>query len=238
MVMNLNSLQINSIHKQYGYVNILNNINIKLFGGDVLILIGPNGAGKSTLLKILSTQAKPSKGEILYNNLCIYRDLNNYKKKMSYLSHKSFLYEDLSAYQNLLFFAKLYNYKDAIQKVMELLELLELNSRKDDPVKYYSRGMQQKLTIARAMINDPQFIYLDEPYTGLDNRAENLLTEILIKKKTEKAIIVLVSHDIEKSYSVATKIMILNKGALHFAGDKENITLEDVKRIYAEVLTT
>jgi len=82
------------------------------------------------------------------------------------------LYDDLSAYQNLLFFARLYNLNDPDKKVLELLDLLELNSRKYDPVKYYSRGMQQKLTIARVMINDPQFIYLDEPYTGLDSRAE------------------------------------------------------------------
>ena len=234
--MNHRTLLINGIYKQYGYRNILKDINISISAGNVLTIIGPNGAGKSTLLKILSTQVRPTKGEMLYNNIPIHKDLNNYKKALSYLSHKTFLYDDLSAYQNLVFFAKLYNYKDPGQKVLELLELLELNTRKDDPVKYYSRGMQQKLTIARALINNPQFIYLDEPYTGLDSRAENLLSTQILKKKEEQAIIVLVSHDIEKSYNIATKIMILNKGAVYYSGDKKNITLSQVKKMHIEVL--
>jgi heme exporter protein A len=234
--MNQKTLQINGICKQYGYINILKDINIKISDGDILILVGPNGAGKSTLLKILSTQVRPTKGEISYNNAPVYKELNVYRRKLSYLSHKTFLYDDLSAYQNLLFFARLYNLNDPDKKVLELLDLLELNSRKYDPVKYYSRGMQQKLTIARVMINDPQFIYLDEPYTGLDSRAEELLSTVILKKMEEESIIVLVSHDIEKSYNIATKIIILNKGAVYYSGDKKDVTLLQIKKMHREVL--
>lgn len=234
--MHLKTLQINGIYKKYGYRNILKDININISAGNVLTLIGPNGAGKSTLLKILSTQVRPTKGEIFYNNKPVYKELNTYRKKLAFLSHKTFLYDDLSAYQNLLFFAKLYNHRDPAQKVLELLELLELNSRKDEPVKYYSRGMQQKLTIARVMINDPQFIFFDEPYTGLDSRAEELLSTIILKKKEEQSIIVLVSHDIEKSYNIATKIMILNKGEVYYSGDKKEVTLPQIMKMYREVL--
>jgi heme exporter protein A len=234
--MNQKTLQINGICKQYGYINILKDIDIKLSDGNILTLVGPNGAGKSTLLKILSTQVRPTKGEIFYNNIPVYKELNIYRKKLAFLSHKTFLYDDLSAYQNLLFFARLYNLNDPDKKVLELLDFLKLNSRKHDPVKYYSRGMQQKLTIARVMINDPQFIYLDEPYTGLDSRAEDLLSSIIFKKKEEQSIIVLVSHDIEKSYNIATKIMILNKGEVYYSGDKKDITLPQIMKMYREVL--
>jgi len=101
--MNQKTLQINGICKQYGYINILKDIDIKLSDGNILTLVGPNGAGKSTLLKILSTQVRPTKGEIFYNNIPVYKELNIYRKKLAFLSHKTFLYDDLSAYQNLLF---------------------------------------------------------------------------------------------------------------------------------------
>ena len=234
--MNQKTLQFNHIFKQYGYIDILKDINVDLCGGDLLILIGPNGAGKSTLLKILSTQIKPTRGDFFYNDIPVYKNLNDYKRRLSYVSHKTFLYDELSAYQNLLFFAKLYNIKDPAKKINEFLDFFELKNRKDDPVKYFSRGMQQKLSIARAMINDPQFIYLDEPYTGLDNRAEKMLNTLILKKKAEGSIILLVTHDLEKSFDIATKIMILNKGMQYFFGNKNDIMLSEIKEMYMTVL--
>jgi heme exporter protein A len=234
--MEQNTLKIEGIYKRYGFINILKNINFVVTSGDILILIGPNGAGKTTLLKILSTQTQPSKGMLSYNSLPVYKNLNDYKQKISLVSHKSFLYDDLTAHQNLLFFAKMYNCSNSAQKVLELLDFFELGKRKDDPVKYYSRGMQQKLTIARSMINNSQFIYLDEPYTGLDTRAEGLLDNLILKKSHEGAIIVLVSHDIDKAYNICTKIILLKHGEVYFSGDKRDIPLVQVKKMHREIL--
>lgn len=234
--MNQKTLQISHIYKQYGYVDILKDVNISVSGGELLVIIGPNGAGKSTLLKILSTQIRPTKGDLFYNNMSVYKNLNDYKKQLSYVSHKTFLYDELSAYQNLQFFATLYNIIEPEKKIYELLEFFELKSRKNDPVKYYSRGMQQKLSLARAMLNNPQFIYLDEPYTGLDSKAEKMLNTLILKKHAEQSIILLVTHDVEKSFELATKFVILKKGMLYYFGDKKDISLSEIKKIYMSAL--
>lgn len=234
--MNQKTLQISHIYKQYGYVDILKDVNISVSGGELLVIIGPNGAGKSTLLKILSTQIRPTKGDLFYNNMSVYKNLNDYKKQLSYVSHKTFLYDELSAYQNLQFFATLYNIIEPEKKIYELLEFFELKSRKNDPVKYYSRGMQQKLSLARAMLNNPQFIYLDEPYTGLDSKAEKMLNTLILKKHVEQSIILLVTHDVEKSFELATKFVILKKGMLYYFGDKKDISLSEIKKIYMSAL--
>lgn len=227
-------LEVKNLTKKYGYITALNNITFQLTKGDLLALLGPNGAGKTTLLKLLGAQMKPSSGEILYNNRSV-SGTNHYKKILSVISHKSFLYDDLTAYQNLFFFAKLYNLRDIKNKVLFVLDQVGLIDRKDEYIKHFSRGMVQRLTIARAFIHTPEIIFMDEPYTGLDRKATDLLTEIISNKKNERNILILVTHNVNIAFSLATKIAVLKNGNLVYFEDKLSVSEKDFNEYFNNI---
>lgn len=227
-------LEVKNLTKKYGYITALNNITFQLTKGDLLALLGPNGAGKTTLLKLLGAQMKPSSGEILYNNRSV-SGTNHYKKILSVISHKSFLYDDLTAYQNLFFFAKLYNLRDIKNKVLSVLDQVGLIDRKDEYIKHFSRGMVQRLTIARAFIHTPEIIFMDEPYTGLDRKATDLLTEIISNKKNERNILILVTHNVNIAFSLATKIAVLKNGNLVYFEDKLSVSEKDFNEYFNNI---
>lgn len=225
-------IRLQNVKKSYGNFNALTDISFDLFRGDFLSIFGPNGAGKSTLLKILSAQTRHTKGKVLFDNVELNSKPNEFRKSFGVISHLPFLYENLTAEENLKFYGKIYSVKDINKRVDELLKKVELTNRKKDLVRNYSRGMLQRLSIARALVHNPDIILLDEPYTGLDQHASYILTNILKEQFENKKTIIMVTHNLSRGYDLASKIVIMKQGKIAFMEDKINVPEYEFEDIY------
>ncbi len=227
------ALRLDNVCKKYGEKHALRPLSIDITDGEFLTVLGPNGAGKSTLLKLLSQQSKPTSGMIYYRGTPA-KDLGcEYRGKLGVISHQPFLYDGLSALENLTFYASLYDVPNPGERAKQLLKRVEMERRMHDPVRTYSRGMLQRTSIARALLHDPEIIFLDEPYTGLDRHATYMLTDILKEQIARNATIVLVTHDLSLGYELADRILILAKGNIVFHG-KEEVAAEKFENFYLE----
>ncbi|MGA1862354.1 ABC transporter ATP-binding protein [Deferribacter thermophilus] len=230
-------IKVKNLTKRFGENVALNRATFSISRGDFVSIFGPNGAGKSTLLKLLSTQIRPTDGDIFYNGTKLADISSDFRKCFGVISHQPFLYENMSAYENLKFYGSLYGVENLEDRVNELLKSVELIGRKHDMVKNYSRGMLQRLSIARALIHDPDIIFLDEPYTGLDQHASNILTNILKSQFDKNKTILMITHNLQKGYELATKIMILNKGEIMLYEDKDLLPSTEFEDIYLSTVT-
>lgn len=228
-------LSLNEVCRKYGEKWGLRPLSADIEEGDFLTVLGPNGAGKSTLLKLLSRQAKPASGVISYRGKSIDKVGMGYLGKIGVISHQPFLYGALSALENLIFYARLYGVKEPEKHSRELLKRVDMDKRMHDPVSMYSRGMLQRTSIARALLNDPEIIFLDEPYTGLDRQASYMLTDILKEQIERKATILLVTHDLSLGYELASKVLILAGGECRYFGEK-SVASCDFEKYYLETV--
>lgn len=231
-------IEVKQVSKYFGKKVALDNVSLTLNKSESLTLFGPNGAGKSTLLKIMSTLLHPSSGDVNICGISINDDKPSIRKYIGIISHDSFLYGNLTAKENLFFFGKLYGVKNLKDRVDELLDKFNLSIHRDTLVRTFSRGMSQRLAIARAIIHDPEIIYLDEPYTGLDPQASDSLTNILFGFHSEKKTMIITTHDLEKGWTTATKIAILSCGKIRLFEDKKNIKKENISEIYLNCIKT
>ncbi len=227
-------VNIENLNKNFGHKKVLKDISFTLKKGDSLGLFGPNGAGKTTLLKILSTLSKPSSGNIKISGFTPYEHEQELRKSIGIISHETFIYNNLTALENLIFYGRLYDVENVEKKAIALLTEMNLFDRRNDIVRTFSRGMQQRLTIARALIHNPEIIFLDEPYTGLDQHATQLLSDLLTRLYEEKRTIILITHDLSIGYNVSNILSILVKGKIVFWENRQNITKDEFIKIYHE----
>jgi heme exporter protein A len=204
-------LQANEIIKTYGHHKVLNGLNLHLKSGQLTCLLGQNGAGKTTLLRILACLQKPNSGQILLNGQPLQE---GFHRQIGAVMHQTFLYEYLTALENLRFYARLYHVPSDTPTLKEALARVGLGKVREVPVRTFSRGMKQRLTIARALIADPQLLLFDEPYTGLDLSGCQLLNNLLLEEKTKGRIILATTHEFEFVRQVTDRFVILNKGRL------------------------
>jgi heme exporter protein A len=183
--------------KSFGNRTVLEGITLHIKAGEVVWLIGPNGAGKTTLVRILATLTPPTSGTLHIAGLDVHKGVNiiTIRHHIGFLSHRTWLYDDLNVEQNLAFYAQLYNIPDSSTRIGELLERLDLSTRRQDLVRTLSRGMQQRLAIARAVLHRPRILLLDEAYTGLDVSASQALTSILNALSRNGCTMILTAHD-------------------------------------------
>ncbi|WP_246798626.1 ABC transporter ATP-binding protein [Deferribacter autotrophicus] len=230
-------IKVTNLEKKFGNNYALKGVSFNIEKGDFVSIFGPNGAGKTTLLKIISTQIKPTAGNIFYNGVAL-KDLpDDFRNYFGVISHQPFLYENLTAYENLKFYGGLYNVQNLDNKIISLLKSVELYQRKDDYVRNYSRGMLQRLSIARALLHDPEIILLDEPYTGLDQHASHILTNILKEQFGKNKTILMITHNLSKGYELATKIMVMKKGKIVYNENKSVIPEHEFEDIYLSVVS-
>ncbi|MEF3254076.1 MAG: ABC transporter ATP-binding protein [Deferribacterales bacterium] len=230
-------ISIENLRKKYGENEALKGVTFSLEEGDFLSVFGPNGAGKTTLLKLLSAQTRPTSGFIKYNDKRIDELTDDFRSKFGVISHQPFLYENLPAVENLKFYGKLYDIKNLEDRIKEVLELVELYNRRKDLVRNYSRGMLQRLSIARALIHNPDIIFLDEPYTGLDQHASNILTNILKSLFKDKKTIIMVTHNLMKGYELSSKLAIIKNGNLKFFRNKNEVEDFEFEDIYLSIIS-
>lgn len=231
-------LEIKNLTKVLGDNLILKNITLTLEKGEVLAVIGPNGAGKSTFFKCTVGLLKPSDGEIILDGKVVKKNSNVFKKKLGFLGHDSFLYNNLTPVENLKFYGKLHKVKDLEQRVNALLKEVGLFLFKDTPIRSFSRGMIQRLAIARVLLPEPEILMLDEPHTGLDQAAVSLLNKIILEKKQAGTSILLISHDFEQVEALADRAAILMKGKIADTVKLDKSTdIDNIKRWYEKVVS-
>lgn len=221
-------MQINlkGITKKFGRKKALDNINLQINGNDFLIIFGPNGSGKTTLLKIISGLIKQSAGTIEIDG----EEVDEMRKKIGLISHETYLYEDLTAEENLTFYGKMFSVENLKEMIDKSFENVNLQNRRKDEVKTFSRGMKQRLAIARALIHSPEILLLDEPFTGLDLSAKKILIENL--KNFSNKIVIMTSHDAE-NLRLCNRPIILVNGKIKY--ESKDLEIEKFKKIYAEL---
>lgn len=207
-------IEVRGLSKSFGPRAALAGVDLSVAAGEFTTLVGPNGAGKTTLLRILATLARPSSGTVRVAGLDLVRAGIEVRRRVGFLSHRTLLYDDLTAEQNLNFYAQMYDLDDGPARVDDLLKRVRLVTRRDDLVRTFSRGMQQRLAVARAVLHRPQLLLLDEPYTGLDPVAVQVLTALLAELAGDGCTILLTTHDLARGLEVGQRLVVLAHGGV------------------------
>ncbi|MCH8981697.1 heme ABC exporter ATP-binding protein CcmA [candidate division KSB1 bacterium] len=229
-------IAVTGLTKTFGNLYALRNLSFSLNKGEFLTIFGPNGAGKTTLIRILSTITKASSGEIKIADLSFEDDSEKIRRQIGVIAHQTFLYENLTAEENLRFYGKLYDVENLSKKIETILSEVGLELRKKDFVRTFSRGMQQRLAIARALLHEPSILLLDEPYTGLDQHASGMLTNWLNRLRSSEQTILMVTHDLEQGMELADRIAILVEGQLVFNQEQRGVDVKKFRQTYDDLV--
>lgn len=230
------ALETRGLEKRFGRVVALSGVDLRLAEGDFLTLFGPNGAGKTTLIRILATLMRPTAGRVLIGGLDVAECTAQVRKLIGVVSHQTFLYRDLTAEENLLLYARLYDVPDPKAEVRKALERVALGHRAGDPVRTLSRGMQQRVSIARAVLHDPAILLLDEPYNGLDQHAAANLTGILQEMALRGRTVLMTTHDLEQGLALSKRVAILSAGRLAYEERAAGLTAASFRALYMDVV--
>jgi len=225
------ALEVRDLSRTFGARKALDGVTFDLEEGSFLSIFGPNGAGKTTLLKVLSTLATPSTGSAKVLGLDVVEGAVELRERIGFISHNPLLYPDLTAEENLEFFAEIYCIDNPKERIHELLGAVELDHRRLDLVRTFSRGMLQRLSIARALLHDPALVFLDEPYSGLDPHAMDIIDGLIAKIRGGRTF-VMVSHDLSKGLELCSQALILAKGRIVLNQDKEFIDEDEFAATY------
>ncbi len=221
--------------KTYGLLPVLRQLDLDVARGEFVALVGPNGAGKSTLLRMLASLSKPSAGTIRIGGWELPREAAAVRAQIGLVGHKPLLYDTLTARGNLQFFARLYNISPSDKRIDQLLERVGLARRDRDLVRTFSRGMQQRLSIARALLHDPHILLLDEPYTGLDQDASAMLDDLLKQAQAEGHTIFMVTHQLDRAALLASRVLILSRGVIRYDCPTDGLEALQLARDYTTV---
>jgi ABC-type multidrug transport system ATPase subunit len=219
-------LSIVDVSRNFGRRRALSHVSLECRSGEIVGLLGPNGAGKSTLLSIVSTLVTPSAGEIRYGGRTAREAGPGLRSRVGFLSHDLHLYPDLTARENLTFFAHLYGLSSIAGRVTRALERSSLEARGDDPIGGFSRGMRQRLALERALLHEPRLLLLDEPFTGLDDASASALVVRLRELKMQDRLVLLATHDLEVAEGIIDRAAVLRDGRL-IAVESATSTLRD-----------
>jgi heme ABC exporter ATP-binding subunit CcmA len=208
-----NRVELTDVSRHFGRRRAVSRVSLTIRRSDILGLLGPNGAGKSTLIGLLATLVAPSSGTVTYDGASASTHGPDIRRRIGILAHELHLYPELTARQNLEFFARLYGLA-ATAATTAALEAAGLTDRGDDPVAEFSRGMRQRLALERALLHDPRLVLLDEPFTGLDDRAVRLVTDRIRELAGRGAIVVVATHDLDVAEGLITRMAVVRNGRL------------------------
>ncbi|MGB8344780.1 MAG: heme ABC exporter ATP-binding protein CcmA [Ktedonobacteraceae bacterium] len=218
-------LNMTGLKKSFGLKPVLRGIDLTLARGARLALLGANGAGKTTLLRILAALTQPTAGSATIEGLDVARDAQEVRRLVGFVGHQPYLYDELTALENLLFFGKMYGVKGARERSLLLLQRVGLEKRARERVGTFSRGMVQRLALARALLHSPRLLLLDEPDTGLDTEGVQLLTLLLDEHRAAGGTTLLTTHQPERARALCDHIVTLSGGRVV---NREAITREAI----------
>jgi heme exporter protein A len=211
-----NAIEVRHIRKAFGTLKAVDGIDFELKQGEFLTVLGPNGAGKTTLIKILSGLTQPSSGAAKVSGFDVTEGHPEMRKEIGVISHSTALYADLTPLENMIFFARMHGLEQPKDKSLKVIEEVGLTPRRNDRVRTFSRGMLQRLSIARAILHDPAILFLDEPFTGLDLHAINVLKEHLQRLHDRRRTILMTTHDISCGLEMCDKVALQVQGKFVF----------------------
>lgn len=227
------AIQIHGLTKHFGDFQALRGIDLEVKHGESLVIFGPNGAGKTTLIKILATILNPSSGSVTIDGLGLKDKAEEVRRRIGVITHQTFLYGNLTARENLEFYGRMYDVPALRERILEVAALVEMTARLDDRVSTLSRGMQQRISIARAMLHRPAVMLLDEPETGLDQQAMSMLWLVLRSGEGDHTII-LTTHNLERGLELGERVLIMARGKIAYECPVRGLSLDGLKEAYEQ----
>lgn len=231
-------IELRKLVKTFGQRVVLRGVDLTINEGDFVTLMGANGAGKTTLLHIVASLSQPTAGDVFINGYRLAESASQLRRFIGLVSHKTLLYDDLTADQNLHFYARMYDVPAASVRIETVLKQVGLWGRQHDPVRTYSRGMQQRLAIARAILHNPPILLLDEPDTGLDQHASDMLAQLLSAVGVSQRTILMTTHNLERGLSLGDRMVILAKGKIVYdVQRRQGASVAEVREQYYKYVT-
>jgi len=228
-------ISVQRVRKRYGRKTVLRQVDLNVPAGRVVALLGPNGAGKTTLMRMVAGLASPDRGEIALGGVALSQAGHELRRYVGFVGHAPLLYDNLSGWDNLRFFARMYDMPQPDERIAALLRTVDLWLRRRDSVRTYSRGMTQRLAIARAILHDPPVLLLDEPDTGLDQESMQMLHRLVRHLGAQQRAVLFTTHQWEQALTWADEICILMEGRIVHQQATYDTTLTDLREIYANV---
>ncbi len=229
-------LAITGLKKSFEIKSVLRGIDLALERGERMALMGANGAGKTTLLRILACLTAPSSGSVCIDGWEIVRDAQQVRRLVGFVAHQPYLYDELTALENLLFFGKMYTVKDVRERAELLLRKVGLEKRVKERVGVLSRGQVQRLSLARALLHAPSLLLLDEPDTGLDEEGHQLIEDVLAEHSAQGGTVLFTTHQLERALKLGDSLVMLGKGRVVFQAKTAGLELNRMRQEYQEVL--
>ena len=222
------ALRISHLTKRFGAFPAVLDLTLDVERGQFVSLFGPNGAGKTTLLKLVAGLLKPTSGTITLP----FNGSGTERRNVGYVSHRSLLYQEMTGIENLLFYSRLYGVARPRKRSRRILERMGLAEAGEQLVREYSRGMKQRLTLGRALLHEPSLLLLDEPYVGLDQQGNQLLTRILRSLKDGAHTVILVTHNLSEGLELCDRVLIQHRGSLVYDRTSRQLGRRDVEAAY------
>ncbi len=223
------AIELQGLTKSFGTHQALRGVDLKVRAGESVVIFGPNGAGKTTLIKVLAGIMTPSSGRVLINGLNLKDNAEEVRRQIGIVTHQTLLYGNLTAFENLDFYGRMYDVPSRRGRIEQVIAMVRMTPRMHDRVSTLSRGMQQRVSIARCLLHDPAIILLDEPETGLDQQSTALLWEIL---RQQKRTIVLTIHSLERGLELCERLLILVQGRIAYEEASGTLDLAGLKQAY------
>ena len=229
-------IEVHHLVKRFGFKVVLRGLDFSVEPGEFVALLGPNGAGKTTFLRILSSLSRPTMGQVTIAGYALPHQAAAVRRQLGVVSHLPLLYGDLTAEENLQFYGRMYGLDDLPERITAVLAMVGLEARRRDLVRTFSRGMQQRLTIARAIIHGPEVLLLDEPHTGLDQDACNMLDEVLRGVAARGRTVVMTSHDLARAADLAGRFDVLTRGTIQASIQVKDLPQDGLLAFYRRSL--
>jgi len=229
-------IEVKKLVKRFGLKTILRGVDFSVEPGEFVALLGPNGSGKTTFLRILASLSRASMGSVNVAGYSLPNESAQVRAKLGVVTHMPLLYPDLTAEENLQFYARMYGITNHQSRITQVLEMVGLEYRRKDLVRTFSRGMQQRLAIGRAVIHDPEVILFDEPYTGLDQDASEMLDDVLRTVTATGRTVVMTSHDLARAEDLATRFDILSRGVITATATQKELKKTNLLTFYKQAM--
>lgn len=227
-------IEVRNVFKAFGPHHVLRGVSLTLAEGESVALFGPNGAGKTTLMRIIATLTRATAGEVWIGGIDAIKAGDNIRRYIGVVTHAPLLYDSLNAMENLGFYGAMYDVPDRPARIEVVLRRVDLWKRRQEPVRTYSRGMVQRLAIARALLHNPPILLLDEPDTGLDQAAAEMLRQLLADVGAEGRTVLLTTHNLERGLNWANRLLILNDGKVRYEAAAAGLSLAALHDAYRQ----
>ena len=229
-------VKVQKLVKRFGSKTVLRGLDFEVSQGEFVALLGPNGAGKTTFLRILASLSRPTLGAVQVAGYLLPAQAAAIRSRLGVVTHLPLLYGDLTAQENLQFYGRIYGLMKLNYRIDEVLNLVGLTARRHDLVRTFSRGMQQRLAIGRAILHDPEVMLFDEPHTGLDQDACDMLDKLLKDVAGRGRTVVMTSHDLARVESLATRFDVLSRGVIAASIRRDDLGKKNLLDFYRQSL--